>query len=136
MRESAYSNTVRLGIDVSAKELDRRAQASGNDLEFRIEGTTDGKTWEPNMVRIGPDACVSLWVRGLPGGLGTRDVNVRINGRELPSVFVSEPDTNGLRQVNALLPVGLTPGAVDINVAVEDLVTSPVQVELVSSSGA
>jgi hypothetical protein len=133
VRDSAYSNTVLLGIDVSAEELHRRTQASGNDSEFRIEGSTDGKTWEPNIVRIGPDACVSVWVRGLPHRRSD-DVAIRINGRELPSVFISEPDSADLRQVNALLPAGLPPGPVDINVAAGDLVTPPVQVVLVSSS--
>jgi uncharacterized protein (TIGR03437 family) len=133
VRDTAYSNTVRLGIDVSAEELHRRAQASGNDSEFRIEGATDGKTWEPNIVRIGTDACVSVWVRGLPHRRAD-DVVIRINGRELPSVFVSEPDSAGLRQMNALLPAGLPAGRVDINVAAGDSVTPPIQVSLVSGS--
>ena len=133
VRDSAYSNTVRLGIDVSAEELHRRAQASGNDSEFRIEGATDGKTWEPNIVRIGTDACVSVWVRGLPHRRAD-DVVIRINGRELPSVFVSEADSAGLLQVNALLPVGLAPGRVDINVAAGHSVTPPVQISLVPGS--
>jgi tRNA (mo5U34)-methyltransferase len=133
VRDSAYSNTVRLGIDVSAEELRRRAQPSADSPEIRIEGATDGKTWEPNIVRIGPDACVSVWVRGL-AHRRSDDVVVRINGRELPSVFISEPDSSGLRQVNALLPAGLAPGRVDINVAAGDSVTPPVQVSIVSGS--
>jgi hypothetical protein len=36
--------------------------------------------------------------------------------------------------VNALLPAGLAPGRVDINVAAGDSVTPPVQVSLVSGS--
>jgi hypothetical protein len=138
VRDSTYSNTVRLGIDVSADELRRRAQASADEPGFRIEGVTDGKTWEPNIVRIGTDACVSVWVRGLEAPILSRDrqgaVYVRIDGRELPSVFVSQPDSAGLRQVNALLPAGLAPGRVDINVASGDSVTPPVQVSLVSGS--
>jgi tRNA (mo5U34)-methyltransferase len=133
VRDSAYSNSVRLGIDVSAEELRRRTQASGNDAEFRIEGATDGKTWEPNIVRIGSDACVSVWVRGL-AHRHSDNVVMRINGRELPSVFISEPDSVGLRQVNALLPAGLPPGRVDINLAAGDSVTPPVQVSIVSGS--
>ena len=61
VRDSVYSNTVRLGVDISAAELNRRIQASGGEPQFRIEGATDGKTWEPNVVHIGRDACVSLW---------------------------------------------------------------------------
>ena len=129
-RDSASSNTVRLGIDASADELRRRTRACGGNPEFKIEGATDGKTWEPNVVRIGPDACVSLWVRGLPAGARAEDVFVRIDGRELPCVFVSEPDSGGLRQVNALLPSGLRAGAADVNVAKGISVTPAVRVEL------
>jgi tRNA (mo5U34)-methyltransferase len=132
VRDSAWSNTFRLGIDVSAEDLRQRTRPSGGDAEFKIEGATDGKTWEPNKVRIGPDACVSLWVRGLPENCSTADILVRIEGRELPSVFVSEGDSAALRQVNALLPAGLSLGWADLNVAVGDSVTPPAQVKLVS----
>lgn len=131
VRDSARSNIVRLGIDASADELRQRTLPSGNP-DFKIEGATDGKTWEPNVVRIGPDACVSLWVRGLPVGSRAEDIFVRIDGRELPSVFVSEPDSQDLRQVNALLPAGLAQGRIDISIAAGDSVTPPVRISLVS----
>jgi len=130
VKDSAFSNTVRIGVDVTAAELHQRCQASAGDPEFKIEGATDGKSWEPNVVRIGPDACVSLWVRGLPVGRGMSDVYIRIDGRELPCVFVSKPDGAGLRQVNALLPAGLAPGIADINVVVENSVTPPVPISI------
>lgn len=131
VRDSAYSNTVRLGIDISPDELLRRSTASFGSPSFKIEGVTDGKTWEPNLVRIGRDACISLWVRELPYVSGIEDVFVWIDGRELPAVFVSEPDSAGLRQVNALLPSGLKPGAVHVNAAAGNLVSPPVRVEIV-----
>ncbi|HEX4592809.1 MAG TPA: methyltransferase domain-containing protein [Bryobacteraceae bacterium] len=130
VRDSAYSNTVRLGIDVSEGELRERARTSGDVPDFKIEGATDGKTWEPNLVRIGPDACVSLWVSGIPANSSTEEIFVRIDGRELPSVFVSEPDSRGLRQVNALLPAGLALGAADVNVATRNSTTAPVRIEI------
>jgi hypothetical protein len=73
-----------------------------------------------------------LWVRGLPENCSTADILVRIEGRELPSVFVSDRDSAALRQVNALLPAGLSLGWADLNVAVGDSVTPPAQVQLVS----
>ena len=130
VRDSACSNTVRLGIDISANELGERTRACGDNPEFKIEGVTDGKTWEPNVVRIGADACVSLWVRGLPAASKAEDVFVRIDGRELPSVFVCEADSAGLRQVNALLAAGLTPGASDVTVAAGNSVTPAVQIKI------
>ncbi len=130
VRDSAYSNTVRIGLDVSSDDLQSRTQAAGGHREFMIEGVTDGKSWEPDRVRIGPDACVSLWVRGLSRDSRAQDVYVRIDGRELPSVFVSEPDARGLQQVNALLPAGLSPGRANVNVTTGDSVTPPVAITL------
>ena len=126
--DSSLSNAVRLGIDIEEAELVRRTQPSGANSDFSIEGATDGKTWEPGLVRIGPEACISLWVRGLSGR--NEDVFVRLDGRELPSVFISEPDSTGLRQVNALLPSGLALGSVQVNVAAPNAVTPPVRVEI------
>lgn len=131
VKDSAYSNTVRLALDITSRQLRERSLASPQNTGFTIEGATDGKTWEPNRVHIGPDACVSLWARGLPHDCDAQNVFVRIDGRELPSVFVSEPDSAGLRQVNALLPAGLARGAVEINLAFGETVTPPVRVELV-----
>jgi uncharacterized protein (TIGR03437 family) len=73
---------------------------------------------------------VSLWVRGLPEKTRAVDVFVRIDGRELPSVFVSEPDARGLRQVNALLPAGMPTGPAELNLAAGSSITAPVRVEI------
>jgi hypothetical protein len=65
----------------------------------------------------------------LPRG-SREEVVVRLDEIELPSVFVSELDRTGLRQVNALVPPTAA-GQVDMSVAVGDLKTPPVRVEIV-----
>ena len=130
VRGSAYSNPVRIGVDVDEEEPTRRTVATSADSGFRIEGATDGKTWDPYRVHHGPDACISLWVHGLPDECRAADVRVRLGGNDLPCVFLSEPDPAGLRQVNALLPLGLEPGKLDVNVTVGDVVTPPIEVEI------
>jgi len=132
VRGSAWSNTVSIGVDIGDDE--RRRQGAVTDVraeDFRIEIVADGKTWERNQVRIRPGACVSLWVRGLPGGCGRADVVVRLGDHELPSAFVSEVDPQGLRQVNALLPGGLAPGRQMLRVAARAWITPGVSVEIV-----
>ena len=129
---SAFSNPVRIGVDVSEEERQRRTLATPGGAEIRIEIVADGKTWERNQVRTRQDACISLWVRGMPEGCHAADVLVRLGGNDLPCIFLSEPDPAGLRQVNALLPPGLAPGQVDVNLVVAESVTAPVGVEVVA----
>ena len=130
--ESAFSNTVRIGVDVSEEERRQRTLATPGSAEIRIEIVADGKTWERNQVRTRQDASISLWVRGIPESCRAADVLVRLGGDDLPCIFLSGPDPAGLRQVNALLPPGLAPGKVDVNLVVGENVTTPVGVEVVA----
>jgi tRNA (mo5U34)-methyltransferase len=135
VRDSAYSNTIVLGLDVTEEQRRQRTLASPNSPEFGIDEAMDGKTWERNLIRKRADACISVWVRGLPSGSSKPEICVRFDGYDLPSEYVGKPDAAGLTQVNALIPSGISPGTVDVNVAVGDRVTPPVKVELVSGSG-
>lgn len=132
VRDSAFSNAIQLGLDAGLDQRRARSQAAGG-TDFSIQGATDGKTWERNQVRMRKDACISLWVRGMPAVPAT-EVCVRFDGYDLPSVYVSEEDTEGLRQVNALLPSGIAPGVVDVNVAAGRAVTPPVRMEVLPST--
>jgi hypothetical protein len=134
VRDSAYSNTIRLGLDVNREQRRQRALASPNSPGFEIDEAMDGKTWERNLIRRGQHAWISVWVRGLPSGASKPEICVRFDGYDLPSEYVGKPDAAGLTQVNALIPSGIAPGVVDINVAAGNLVTPPVQVELVADS--
>jgi tRNA (mo5U34)-methyltransferase len=128
---SAFSNPVRIGVDVSEEERQRRTLATPGGAEIRIEIVADGKTWERNQVRTRQDACISLWVRGMPEGSRADGVLVRLGGNDLPCIFLSEPDPAGLRQVNALLPPGLAPGRMNVNLVMGDVVSAPAIVEVV-----
>jgi tRNA (mo5U34)-methyltransferase len=128
---SACSNTVRIGVDVSEEERRRRAEPTPGSTEIQIEIVADGKTWERNQVRVRQDACISLWVRGMPAECRAADVLVRLGGHDLPCIFLSEPDPAGLRQVNALLPPGLAPASLSVNLVLGGVVSPPAPVEIV-----
>ena len=127
IRASAYSNAVRIGVDMPPEEH-RAAPASS---EVRIQLVTDGRTWDRYRVRCGADSCVSLWVAGLPDPCDKSAVRVRWNGADLPAIYVSGHDREGLSQVNALLPSGLSPGRAEVVLVHAGLVSEPVAVELV-----
>ena len=130
VRDSAYSNIVRIGVGVPTSERHQRDVAT-EESQVEIKSVADGKTWEPNHVRSGPGACISLWVLGLPAVCSAADVIVRLAGNDLPSMFVSELDAKGLRQINVLLPAGLHAGKTSVNVAVGAIVSEPVYIEIV-----
>jgi uncharacterized protein (TIGR03437 family) len=57
-------------------------------------------------------------------------VIVRVNGNDLPSLFVSEADSSGVRQINAAIPAGLPTGKTSVNIAVGTSVSEPASVEI------
>ncbi len=108
VERSAWSNRIRIPIDLSRSDR-RTAPVAGSDT-MRIAGVTDGKTFESNRVRTGVESCVSAWIAGLPDGVAQTDISLRLDGADLPAVYISAPDARGLKQVNAMLPPGLEPG--------------------------
>jgi uncharacterized protein (TIGR03437 family) len=99
------------------------------DVAIRL--VTDGRTWDRYKVHTGVDACVSLWVSGLPDPCDRASVRVRLNGADLPAVYVSSHDRESLTQVNALLPAGLPPGAASITLVFQENESQAVDLELV-----
>jgi len=130
-RDSAYSNVVRIGVGVPALERHRRGVGTTEESGVEIKSVADGKTWERNHVRMRPGACISLWVLGLPPVCSPADVIVRLSGNDLPSLFVSEPDSTGLRQINALVPSGVRAGKTSVSIAVGTSVAEAVDLEIV-----
>jgi tRNA (mo5U34)-methyltransferase len=131
VRDSSFSKATLVGLDVDREQRRQRTLAAADLSGFEIDAATDGKTWENNQITMRSDACISLWVRGLPPG----QVCVRFDGYDLPSVYVSEPDDKGLRQVNALIPSGTGPGEVEVNAVAGSYVTAPVRVAVVVEPG-
>jgi tRNA (mo5U34)-methyltransferase len=130
LRETAWSNAVRIAVDLPESER-RRAHSEHVSGDVAIRLVTDGRTWERYRVHTGVDACVSLWVAGLPDQCAARDVRVRLNGTDLPAIYVSTHDREGLSQVNALLPAGLPPGRGSAEIVFGGTVSRAVDLELV-----
>lgn len=129
VRASAYSRPVR--IRLSTPENPSTDLSERFSTDFRIETVADGKTWERNSVFMRKEACISLWVLGFPSGLDATAALIRIGGVELPCIFVSEEDSSGLRQLNAMIPSGMSLGAREIRVVIGEVSTPPVQVRFV-----
>jgi len=133
---SNWSNHLRIPVDLSREE--RRSLHDPIAADLEIVGATDGKTFELNRVRTGVQSCVSAWVAGLPEAainstVASRfDVSLRLDGADLPAVYVSSPDSKGFRQVNAMLPPRLQPGEYLLSVSAAGVESPPVPIQLIT----
>ena len=118
-----------VGVDLSSEERQQPSRPT-EAFNIRIEIVTDGRTWERNLVHDGVNSCISLWVSGLPEGATKAGVAVRLGGNELPAVFLSETDPQGLRQINAMRPSGLQPGEYAVAVGFQGAMSEAVPVRL------
>ena len=100
---SPFSEPARIAVDITP-----------NCDRVNIESLCDGRTWTRGEVSSG---FVSVWVSGLVETADLGNVRVLIDGRSQVTLFISGPDENGARQVNARLRSYVRPGT--HNVAVE-----------------
>jgi tRNA (mo5U34)-methyltransferase len=113
---SPFSNPCRIALDVNA-------ECSG----VSIEGLTDSCTWKPGEITTG---LMSLWVTGLPETADRGNVRVMIDGRGQAISFVSEPDSHGVRQINAKLKPLVRPGGHECWVEFGDVRSKRVPVDV------
>ena len=112
VRGSEWSNTARIAVD-----LPREARVCSPTGAFEIVGVYDGRTWERNQARTGLGSCISAWVAGLPDGLTRTEISFRLDGTDMPAIFVSPAnDEKGTKQVNAMVPAGMDPGDYQLTV--------------------
>jgi hypothetical protein len=127
LKNDPWSNSARIPVDLSRQQ--RCAAGTVSDA-LEVAGVTDGKTYQPNRVRVGVESCVSMWVRGLPGDAVKREVTLRLDGTDLPAVYVSAHDDRGLVQINAMLPPSMEPREYSIAVALRGVESRTVTIEL------
>jgi tRNA (mo5U34)-methyltransferase len=128
--DSPWSNPLRIAIDLTSEQR-RQPHAGPEAADIHIAIVTDGRTWERNLVHAGPQSGISLWVSGLPEAADRDSVTVWLGGSDLPAAFLSEPDPQGLRQINAMLPSGAEPGDYSVSLGFRDAVSAAVPVRLV-----
>ncbi|HTW67839.1 MAG TPA: methyltransferase domain-containing protein [Bryobacteraceae bacterium] len=126
VRQSQWSNALRIPVDAPPQD-----QNTPTDAALDISLVTDGKTWDRWRVKAGAESTLSLWARGIPDGVDKKHLLVLLNGMNLPAIYVSTTDADGLKQVNATLPAGLAPGKYKLRLECSGRISAPVDVELV-----
>ncbi len=126
---SPWSTPLRIPVDVSMAE--RKAVTQRPAADVKIIRITDGKTYEPNTIFVGVTDCsVSAWVTGLRSSDSVADISLRLDGADLPAFYVSDVDSRGVRQINAMVPIGTDVGESMISVHVGDRQSSGVSILL------
>ncbi|MGD1069200.1 MAG: methyltransferase domain-containing protein [Bryobacteraceae bacterium] len=120
---SEFSAPLRIGID------DPRWDACV-DPGLRLTRLADGKTFESKRIRVGDDSAISVWVAGLPAQTTLADVCVRLNGTDLPAIWLAPADGDAPRQINALLPAGIEPSVARVSLAFGAAESESVEIEL------
>jgi tRNA (mo5U34)-methyltransferase len=126
--KSNYSGPVEIAVDE-----ERRPPLSGH---LQIEIVADGKTWERDQTRLSNDCCVSIWFAGMPRDAEREDIHVELGGKELEVTFLSSPDENGRRQINARVPVNIAPGEYVLTASCAGAASLPARLKLLPAETA
>ncbi len=100
-----FSNSLRVAVDVPL--------AAGRLL---LREVRDGATWEPDAVSAGDGGRLSVWVAGLGENCDRSNVRIWLGETRLGVDYVGEPDDDGFRQINALVPGDLDAGEYSLRV--------------------
>jgi len=120
---SAWSNALRVAVDMPLE---------CGPLEVRA--VCDARTYERNLIRLGPEPFVSVWLSGLPENADRANVRVTLDGIELRTTYVGTRSSADW-QVNAALPADLRPGRYGLRVICGGQVSPEVPVEGIGDRG-
>lgn len=121
---SAFCEPMRIGVDTLHPPQSRSPSA------VRITRVADGKSFEDNRVRIGPDSALSVWAEGLPEDASADRIRLRLHGSDLPAIWLAPAPGAAPRQINALLPAGLEPRHTTVSVVWRGEESAPASVEI------
>jgi hypothetical protein len=89
--------------------------------EFRrIRRVTNAHSSEPVAPVRGRFAALAMWVEGLPADAGLTSLSVLVGGQAAPITYIGHPESDGLQQVNVLLPEKLATGLAGIELRSRD----------------
>lgn len=112
---TAFSEARRIAVDMPPR-------ASG----LTIKDVCGGLTWTPRRVTPADRGFASCWVRGLADNCDRNNIRATAGGARLAVDWIGEPDAEGYRQINLVLPTDLAPGEYEFRVEFGGAATEPV----------
>ncbi len=85
---------------------------TGNEAlgQVRIRRITNADSSEPVAPARGRWASISAWIEGLPPLADLLSLDLQVAGQSANLTYLGRPEPDGLRQLNAILPAGLSTG--------------------------
>jgi tRNA (mo5U34)-methyltransferase len=122
LSDTGFSESIRIAVDLPL--------VAG---VLAIREVCDGVSWEHDTVDLGKGGLVSVWIGGLGENADRNNVRVWLGDFRLKLNYVSEPDGDGFRQINAEAPAALAAGIYTLRVACgESQATAAAPVRVVS----
>ncbi len=97
--DSDFGQTLRVAVDMPVRP--------GRVV---LVGACDGNTFQVNTVAVGERGWISSWVRGLPENCDRDNIRVMFDSTRLAIEYVGDQDSDGNRQVNAVVPRDMPKG--------------------------
>jgi tRNA (mo5U34)-methyltransferase len=94
---------------------------------LRITGARDGNSWSEFKII---SELMALWVSGVPENGGRDNIRVTIGDRRCQLDYVSPWQRDTPTQLNARLPPGMKAGEYPVTVAIADVASEPVSVQV------
>jgi tRNA (mo5U34)-methyltransferase len=101
LHDSRFGNAMRIAVDMPAAAE-----------RITLRAVCDGASWQPGEVH----EFASCWIAGLPENCDCANVLLWLGEWRLPVTFIGEPDANGYRQVNAVVPDDCARGELGLRV--------------------
>jgi tRNA (mo5U34)-methyltransferase len=98
-RDSGFGQGFRIAVDLPPV-----------CAQIDLKNVFDGVTWTPAEVVIGDRGFLSCWACGLPQNADRGNVRAFLGKRRLAVDYVGDPNAEGYRQINAVVPANISPG--------------------------
>jgi tRNA (mo5U34)-methyltransferase len=105
LADTPFGRSLRIAVDVPVE--------AG---PLVIRELSDGVTWERDSMNLARGGLLSVWIAGLGENSDRNNVRVWLGETRLKVNYVSEPGSDGFRQINAATPEGFAPGVYSLRV--------------------
>lgn len=97
----------------------KAAPATAGQARIALRRLTNGFSSEPVAPPVGRFSSVSAWVEGLPDHADLLNLSLTFDGRPATLTYLGRREPDGLQQLAAILPRGLSTGQVPVQLAME-----------------
>jgi len=103
--DTGFGREFRIAVDVPLKPG-----------KIVLKEVYDGLAWTKGEVKVGERGFLSCWVAGLPENADRANVRASLGKQRLNVDYVGEPNVEGYRQINAVIPADTAKGDLEFRI--------------------